>query len=167
MLALIVAPGQYVPPRMRRYSQIYRHAGDCRVCGSPIVSRFDQRSVRARANQRQYPSTPPRLAMLHGDPGVRSGPHIFVQQQGAMVRDHGWLRQYRPMPSFFAPERSSDPRALIGRSAFMPTTMAGGGPHTCRSHCPSGSAQLGGLPTFAGICSGDEIAPTPVSPRDR
>jgi hypothetical protein len=59
---------------------------------------------------RQYPSTPSRLATLDGDPGVRPGSCIFVGGKAPWFEISDGPRQYRPMSSFFAPERRGDTR---------------------------------------------------------
>jgi len=54
------------------------YRGFCRVCGSPIINKFDERALAARID----PEVPSRygiaLATLDDDPGVRPACHSYV-----------------------------------------------------------------------------------------
>jgi hypothetical protein len=54
------------------------YRGFCRVCGSPIVNKFDARSLSARVDAAATSMRGIALATLDDDPGVRPEAHIFV-----------------------------------------------------------------------------------------
>ncbi len=64
------------------------HRGFCRVCGSPIVSRFDN-----HPDQLGLP-----LGAVDGDPGVRPGLHVFVGSKAPWFEITDDLPQHETLP---------------------------------------------------------------------
>ncbi len=64
------------------------HRGFCRVCGSPIVSKFD-----ANASVVSLP-----LGTLDDDPGVRPQMHIYVASKAPWFTIHDDLPQFAVLP---------------------------------------------------------------------
>ncbi len=54
------------------------HRGFCRVCGSPIVSKFDAHP--------DYYGLP--LGALDGDPGIRPVQHVYVESKAPWLNNH-------------------------------------------------------------------------------
>ena len=64
------------------------HRGFCRICGSPVLTRFD--------NNKSVFSLP--LGVLDGDPGIRPQLHVHVASKAAWftITDH--LPQFAELP---------------------------------------------------------------------
>jgi hypothetical protein len=70
------------------------YRGFCRVCGSPIINKFDARAATA-ANDPDMPSRyGVSLGTLDGDPGVRPTEHIFVRSKAPWFEIADALPQY-------------------------------------------------------------------------
>ena len=69
------------------------HRGFCRVCGSPLLSRFDN-------DQRSY-GLP--LGALDDDPGIKPGFHVFVASKAPWYDITDELPQFAELPPRKAP----------------------------------------------------------------
>lgn len=69
------------------------HRGFCRVCGSPLLSRFDN-------NPRSY-GLP--LGALDDDPGIKPGFHVFVASKAPWYDITDELPQFAELPPRKAP----------------------------------------------------------------
>jgi hypothetical protein len=65
------------------------HRGFCRVCGSPILSKFDA--------DRSIVSLP--LGALDGDPGIRPAMHVYVASKAPWFTITDDLPQFSELPS--------------------------------------------------------------------
>jgi hypothetical protein len=72
--------------------------GFCRVCGSPIVNRFDERSRSAAFRPAAVSECGIALATLDDDPGVRPGSHIFVADKAPWFEITDGLPQHQGVP---------------------------------------------------------------------
>jgi hypothetical protein len=70
------------------------YRGFCRVCGSPIVNKFDERSSSAKRDPAATSRLGIALATLDDDPGVRPDHHIFVANKAP------WFEITDGMPQF-------------------------------------------------------------------
>jgi hypothetical protein len=74
------------------------YRGFCRVCGSPIINKFDARAADAADD----PGMPSRygvsLGTLDDDPGVRPTAHIFVRSKAPWYEITDDLPQYAEYP---------------------------------------------------------------------
>jgi hypothetical protein len=87
------------------------HRGFCKVCGAPVLVKFDEHSRSAQTDPGAVALYGVALATLDDDPGVRPDAHALIRQS-AVVRGHR-----RPAPTSCAysrPERTS--QFLTGRS---------------------------------------------------
>jgi hypothetical protein len=75
--------------------------GFCRVCGSPVVNKFDEGSRSAAFRSAAVSEYGIALATLDDDPGVRPGSHIFVRDKAPWFEITDDLPQYAE----FAPPR--------------------------------------------------------------
>jgi len=69
------------------------HRGFCRVCGSPLLSRFDQ--------DPRYYGLP--LGALDDDPGIKPGFHVFVAYKAPWYDITDELPQFAELPPKKAP----------------------------------------------------------------
>jgi len=72
--------------------------GFCRVCGSPVINKFDERSLSAKFRPAAVSEYGIALATLDDDPGVRPGSHIFVASKAAWFEITDGLPQYADYP---------------------------------------------------------------------
>ena len=70
------------------------YRGFCRVCGSPIVNKFDERSSSAKRDPAATSRLGIALATLDDDPGVRPDHHIFVANKAAWFEITDAMPQY-------------------------------------------------------------------------
>ena len=73
------------------------YRGFCRVCGSPIVNKFDERSLSARINPAATSMRGIALATLDSDPGVRPEAPIFVASKAPWFTITDDLPQFSEM----------------------------------------------------------------------
>ena len=88
------------------------HRGFCKVCGAPVLVKFDEHSRSAQADPGAVALYGVALAALDDDPGVRPDAHAFIIDKSAVVRGHR-----RPAPisrAYPRPERTA--QFLTGRS---------------------------------------------------
>ncbi len=69
------------------------HRGFCRVCGSPLLSRFDDKP--------EYYGLP--LGALDDDPGIKPGFHVFVAHKAPWYDITDDLPQFAELPPRRAP----------------------------------------------------------------
>ena len=69
------------------------HRGFCRVCGSPLLSRFD--------NEPRFYGLP--LGALDDDPGIKPGFHVFVASKAPWYDITDELPQFAELPPRKAP----------------------------------------------------------------
>ena len=85
--------------------------GFCKVCGAPVLVKFDEHSRSAQTDPAAVALYGVALATLDDDPGVRPDAHAFIVD-GAVVHGH---RRSAPIPgAYLRPKRS--PQFLTGRS---------------------------------------------------
>ena len=72
--------------------------GFCRVCGSPIVNKFDERSRSAAFRPAAVSECGIALATLDDDPDVRPGSHIFVADKAPWFEITDGLPQHQGVP---------------------------------------------------------------------
>jgi hypothetical protein len=70
------------------------YGGFCRVCGSPVVNKFDERSRSASADSSATSLLGVALATLDDDPGVRPNAHAFVTSKAPWFTITDDLPQY-------------------------------------------------------------------------
>jgi hypothetical protein len=88
------------------------HRGFCKVCGAPVLAKFEEHSRSARTDPRAVALYGVALATLDDDPGLRPRRARVYRRQGAVVHGH---RRPSPIPSAYPrPERTT--QFLIGRS---------------------------------------------------
>jgi hypothetical protein len=73
------------------------YRGFCRVCGSPVVNKFDARSLSAKVNAAATSMLGIALATLDSDPGVRPEAHIFVASKAPWFTITDDLPQFSEM----------------------------------------------------------------------
>ena len=88
------------------------HRGFCKVCGAPVLVKFDEHSRSAQTDPGAVALYGVALATLDDDPGVLPRRARVYRRQGAVVHGH---RRSAPIPGAYPrPERS--PQFLTGRS---------------------------------------------------
>jgi hypothetical protein len=91
------------------------HRGFCKVCGAPVLVKFDERSRSAQTDPGAVALYGVALTTLDDDPGVRPDAHAFIIDK-AMVRGH---RRPAPIPVAYPwPKRTA--QSLTGRSPRLP-----------------------------------------------
>lgn len=70
------------------------YRGFCRVCGSPIVNKFDERSRSASADPSATSLLGVALATLDDDPGIRPDAHAFIASKAPWFTITDDLPQY-------------------------------------------------------------------------
>ena len=99
------------------------HRGFCKVCGAPVLVKFDEPSRSAQTDPGAVALYGVALATLDDDPGVRPDAHAFIVDKAPWFTVTDDLPQY---PAHPRPERY--PQFLTGRSHAIAVRAA---PNSC------------------------------------